>query len=311
VSVAEAIRQPAVPDERLHKIAVLLLAVVLGTVIAAVLFYGFDYYRLSPARRVYDPKHAYLRPSGRIGLKLGIAGLICFFGVYLYAVRKRVKRMSRLGKTRNWLDFHIVLGVAAPLFITLHSSFKMQGLAGIAYWIMIAVMLSGIVGRYLYAQIPRSITAAELSIQDMRTLTEALTAELREQDLLTVEDLGPLLATPEREQVEQMPILAALFLMFRYDVARPFHLARVRRRFMSLAEKTITFGGLFHSRQDRLEQAIDLVRRRSWIATKISFLSKTQEIFHLWHVVHRPFSYSFAVLAGVHIVVVVLMGYFF
>ena len=144
------------------------LAVVLACVIVWVVVYGADYYRLPPSGRVFHPKHPDLRPSGRIGLRLGISGLASFLCIYLYAARKRVKRMNKLGKTRNWLDFHIVLGIAAPIFITLHSSFKMNGIAGIAYWIMIAVMLSGIVGRYLYAQIPRSINAAELSMQEMQ-----------------------------------------------------------------------------------------------------------------------------------------------
>ena len=34
------------------------------------------------------------------------------------------------------------------------------GMAGVAFWIMTAVALSGVVGRYLYAQIPRSLNAA-------------------------------------------------------------------------------------------------------------------------------------------------------
>jgi hypothetical protein len=33
-------------------------------------------------------------------------------------------------------------------------------------------------------------------------------------------------------------------------------------------------------------------------------------VFHLWHVVHRPFSYTFALLAVIHIALVVMMGYF-
>jgi hypothetical protein len=30
---------------------------------------------------------------------------------------------------------------------------------------------------------------------------------------------------------------------------------------------------------------------------------------HLWHVVHRPFSYAFALLASIHIPIVLLLGY--
>jgi hypothetical protein len=33
-------------------------------------------------------------------------------------------------------------------------------------------------------------------------------------------------------------------------------------------------------------------------------------VFHLWHVVHKPFSYAFAVLAILHIVLQFALGYF-
>jgi hypothetical protein len=68
--------------------------------------------------------------------------------------------------------------------------------------------------------------------------------------------------------------------------------------------------GLLPSHQEGLEKVIDLARRRSWISTKISFLARTQQVFNLWHVVHRPFSYAFAILICVHIGVALLMGYF-
>jgi hypothetical protein len=71
-----------------------------------------------------------------------------------------------------------------------------------------------------------------------------------------------------------------------------------------------TFWGLLPSNQANLEKVIDLARQRSWMATKLSFMAKTQQVFHLWHVVHRPFSISFAILAIVHICVALTMGYF-
>jgi hypothetical protein len=38
-------------------------------------------------------------------------------------------------------------------------------------------------------------------------------------------------------------------------------------------------------------------------------LSHAQRVFQLWHVVHKPFSYAFAVLALVHIAVVMMLGF--
>lgn len=293
-----------------HRATVWLLAACYFAVIAWTVAHGFSYYRLPLAERAYHPLNRELRPSGAVGIKLGLLGVASFLGIFLYAIRKRSKTLSRVGKTKNWLDIHVVMGISAPVVITLHAGFRMRGVAGVSYWIMIAVMLSGIVGRYLYAQIPRRINAAELSLQEMQGMTNELTEQLQQQNLVSAEELKPLLAVPAKGAVEAMPVVAALLLMMSCDLKRPFLVARIRRRFLSSAEKLNTCWGLRASPHAGLEKIIDLARRRSWMSTKISFLAKTHQVFHLWHVVHRPFSYSFAILVCVHISVALLMGYF-
>lgn len=297
------------PEGR-HQVEVYLIALFYLTVLTWAVMHGLSYYRLPLDQRPYHPLNRELRSSGPIGIRLGLLGLASFGLIFLYAVRKRFKPLARVGKTKHWLDVHIVLGISAPALITFHSCFKMRGLAGTSYWIMLAVMMSGFIGRYLYAQIPRRINAAELSLQEMASMTNELTSQLQMQSLVSVHELKPLLAVPDKASVEAMPVVAALVLMFVCDLKRPFLVARVRRRALTAGGKIRTFGGLLPSPERGLERVIDLARQRSWIATKISFLAKTHQVFHLWHVVHRPFSYSFAILVCVHVGVAVSMGYF-
>jgi len=33
-------------------------------------------------------------------------------------------------------------------------------------------------------------------------------------------------------------------------------------------------------------------------------------LFQLWHIIHRPFSYSFALLAAIHVVLMLMLGYY-
>jgi hypothetical protein len=297
------------PDGR-HKLQVWILLAFYVAVFCWITVHGFSYYKLPLEERPYHPLSRELRPSGPVGMRLALLGMASFFGIYLYAIRKRFKPLGKIGKTRNWLDLHVVMGISAPILITFHAGFRMNGLAGTSYWIMMAVMLSGVVGRYLYAQIPRRINAAELSLQEMQTMTAELTEQLQRQSLVSPEELKPLLAVPAKETVEGMSVAGALLLMFRCDMQRPFLVARVRRRSLTFGQKVSTLWGLRPSPAQGLEKIIDLARRRSWIATKISFLSKTHQVFHLWHVVHRPFSYSFAILVAVHVTVAVSMGYF-
>ena len=299
----------AKPEGR-HKLGVRLVILLYVLVIAWAALRGFGYYRLPLAARAFHPLNRQLRPSGTVGIRLAFLGVVSFFGIYLYPFRKRWVWLSRIGKTRNWLDVHVVMGTGAPLLITFHAAFRMHGLAGTAYWIMLVVTASGFVGRYLYAQIPRRLNAAEFSLQEMQSLTEELAEQLHDQSVVSAEELKPLLSVPTRQEVERMPVAWALLLMLVCDLKRPFRAARVRRRAVTGLGRIGTIWGLLPSNQANLEKVIDLARRRSWVATKISFLSKTQQVFHLWHVVHRPFSISFAILAIVHICVALTMGYY-
>jgi hypothetical protein len=118
------------------------------------------------------------------------------------------------------------------------------------------------------------------------------------------------LMTPvSRERVVRMSLFSALFYMFWLDVRRPFQIAALRRRNLSLGGKIITLGGLVASTHADLEATIRMAKRQSWLSAKIFFLDRASQIFHLWHVVHRPFSYAFLVLAILHIGMVMWMGF--
>jgi hypothetical protein len=287
------------------------VAIVMGTIVAGTLAYGLDYYRMDATERVFSEKHNLLRPGGSIGLRLGMLGVGLFFCLYAYPIRKRWKWLQRFGKTRNWLDFHILMGISVPAVITLHSSLKFQGIAGVAYWLMMAVVASGFVGRYIYAQIPKSLNETALTLEEIEKLSAAARDDLSRQRIIPRNELESALRAPAAARVEQMSMLAALVAMFWGDLRRPFETAKLRRvATASLYGNVRTLFGLFPSSNPELEDVIRLVRRQSRLATKVAFLGRANQIFQLWHVVHRPFSYSFAVLAGVHVSLVILMGYF-
>jgi len=308
--VATKLKYYILKPEGRHEMAVWLVMLLYLCIIASVAVYGFGYYRLPLEARAFHPLNRQLRPSGPIGIRMALLGVASFCGIYLYAIRKHWKWLGKIGKTRDWLDVHVVMGTGAPVLITFHAAFRMRGLAGAAYWTMMVVMLSGFVGRYLYAQVPRRLNAAELSLQDMQAVTEELTEQLQSQSLFSAEELKPLLSAPSKQEVERLSVPSALLLMLACDLKRPFRVARVRRRAVTGYRRIRTMWGLLPSNQSNLERVIDLARRRSWMATKISFLAKTQQVFHLWHVVHRPFSYSFAILACVHIGFALFIGYY-
>lgn len=308
LTLGNAVAEPF-DTERSHRVRLWLGAAAALSILIAILAYGFDYYFLSAADRPYSPKHQLLRPSGDIGVKLGILGVLIFLGIFLYPLRKRIPWLAKRGMAKHWLDYHIILGTTAPLVIAFHASFKFHGIAGMAFWIMTAVALSGIAGRYIYGQIPRKVNAAEMSLKELHELETQYSEQLSEQKLFSSAALEPLFTLPTQQEVEHLPALAALLWMVWLDLRRPFRIARLRMRVLGFGGALITFGGLFRTRNIQLERVIEIARRKSTIGKRVLFLSRAQKVFHLWHVVHRPFSYSFAVLAILHIVVAMLFGF--
>jgi hypothetical protein len=295
--------------ERGHRIRVLLAWLLAAAVILVIAGYGYDYYILSAAQRPFSPKHDALRPSGTIGVKLGMLGVVMFFLIYLYPLRKRWGWLGRQGNSRHWLDFHIVLGTAAPLIIAFHSSFKFGNIAGMAFWSMLAVTLSGFVGRYLYAQIPRSLNAAELSMKEMQDREEALRKELAEQKATFGFCVDALYQLPSSAEVARRSLGTSLLSMFLIDFKRPFKTSLVRLQRAGFGPWLLSLCGLLPTRDLGFERAIRVAKRQASLSKHVLFLSRTQRVFQLWHVVHRPFSYAFAILALLHIVIALFMGY--
>jgi len=301
-------RSRAQQKELGHRIRVKIAAVAAFLTLAAIAIYGADYYILPLDQRPYSDKHELLRPSGTIGLKLGIFGTVLFFIIFLYALRKVIPWLGRIGTARHWMDFHVIAGISAPIVIAFHASFKFQGIAGVAFWIMLAVALSGVVGRYLYAQIPRSLNAAEMSLGELHDDERILAEFLLVQSVFTEAQLRKVLRAPSPEHASRVGALAAIVQMIFFDLAMPFKMAKLRRQAGSSAGIG-SLGGLLSTGNREVEDIIGIVRQKASLSKRVLFLDQTQRVFHLWHVIHRPFSYAFALLAILHIVVVMGLGF--
>ena len=300
-----------VRDEELpHKLRVAMAIAAAVVLVVGLGWYGWDYYILDLERRVEHPMHRILRPSGTVGLKLGMLGVALFLVIFLYPLRKRWRWLGSIGKTKHWLDFHSIIGITAPILITYHAAFKTAGLAGWAYWIMVVVALSGFIGRYLYTQIPRTLQATELTVGELDAENAAISAELSQQSVFEPGQFEALLNVASSQEVRRMPLLKALWTLLLLDLRRPFLVSALRRQVLTAGENVLTLGGLFASGHRDLEVIIANVRRQAGLRTKLAFLDRIRQMFHLWHVIHRPFSISFAALILVHIGVVVTKGYF-
>lgn len=111
------------------------------------------------------------------GHSLGILGFILMLMTEtLYSLRKR-SRSARWGRMSSWLEFHIFTGLVGPFMVLLHTSWKFNGLAGIATLFTVIIVISGFVGRYIYTRVPRTTdgmiiegTLSEAALRQARRL---------------------------------------------------------------------------------------------------------------------------------------------
>lgn len=296
-------------EELGHRIQVAITAIASILLLTAIGVYGASYWLLPLDQRPFSDKHELLRPSGDIGLKLGVLGTVLFFIIFLYAFRKIIPWLGRFGTATHWMDFHVIAGLTAPVLIAYHASFKFQGIAGFAFWIMVAVAISGVIGRYLYAHIPRSLNETVLSLSELQESERDIAEALVNQSIYSAEQLKRVMHVPSAEHIRKIGPLLALANMIVLDINLPIQMSGLRRAHSGFWGTLRSVGGLISTGNAEVEEAVRLVRQKVSLSRRVVFLHQTQRVFHLWHVIHRPFSYAFAVLAIFHIVVATGFGF--
>jgi hypothetical protein len=84
-----------------------------------------------------------------------------------------------LGELRSWMAFHVFTGVVGCAIVLFHSTFLMRSALGsLAFSAMAIVIVTGVVGRYIYAVTPRSVKGVELELADIRRDLESNRKEL-------------------------------------------------------------------------------------------------------------------------------------
>jgi len=278
----------------LHRASLILLYLITIVATAYLAATGAGYYGLEVELRPDHSLHESYKPSGFIGHGLGIVGSLLIVMLLLYSARKRFRRMQAWGNIRYWLNYHIWMGVTGPLLVIFHTTFKFGGIVAVSFWSMIGVALSGVVGRYIYIQIPRSRSGHQLSAAELDELDREMMARLSEFGVSEAT-----LAALQSRDASDGSGWGALWRWFLEDLAISFRLGAVRKAL--LAEGKI-------SRHDANE-AIRIIRQRLVLRRRIRFLHTAEGLLHYWHVIHKPFAIVMLVIMVIHVAVALLFGY--
>ncbi len=279
-------------NKTVHAVLLTIMSLVVAALVVWVLWTGAEFYSTPLADRPHHEDFREFRPAGRIGHGIGILGSVMIVTLLLYSLRKRVRFMRRWGDLSVWLRYHIFLGVTGPVLITLHTSFKVDGLVAVSYWSMVAVAGSGVFGRYLYQQIPRNVLGESLGSEDIESRNEAILVELSENhgvgdkgvDALEKLALGPL-------EKKAAPVALMVLPVVNFMLARQLHTWLV---------------GYSRDQGPRTRKLA-----RNWVlqARRLHLFHLIRDLFHWWHVFHKPFAFIMILIMIVHVAVALILGY--
>lgn len=290
---------PAGVGARVYHVA---LGVAWLAVAVPLALWGLDYYLTPLALRPDHPHDALFRPTGLVGNRLGLVGTAMIGGgVAMYVLRKRWRRLHGLGKLRHWLSFHIWLCTLGPFLILLHTSLKVGGLVSIAFWSMVVVVASGVVGRYVYVRIPTTLSGTFLELREIedgqRALREALAATGVPEATLDALAVEAPAAAPGLARAFALAVRAewaGRAALRRLRHAKPAPDPRVRGE----------AGGV----QD-VRMAARLAQQYRRLSLGRLVLVPFGRVFRYWHAVHLPLAVVMALILLVHVGVAVLLGY--
>lgn len=262
-------------------------------------FLGASYYFLPVEERFFSPLHNILKPSGLIGHGIGIFGsIMMILGIVLYMARKRIRKFSRVGILKHWLEFHIFLCSVGPLLILYHTAFKFGGLVAVSFWSMLAVVISGVIGRFIYVQIPRNIQGNELSFDQLTKINDDLYFRLRNE--YNVDDTI-LLKLDEIAVVEEYKSLSFSHA-FKKIVKDYFSKGKLLNEIKSDLQKS-------NLKKESINEVLNICRSKLLLVRRIGLLSTMQKIFKYWHIIHLPFAIIMIIIMLIHISVAIVFGY--
>ena len=286
-------------SKRLHQIYIIFFFIVgIGTFILLGIN-GYQFYTTPIENRFFQSQYNLLKPSGFLGHGFGILGsIMMIFGVAIYMIRKRARRFFSLGYLKHWLEFHIFLCTIGPILILYHTAFKFGGIVAVSFWSMVAVVLSGIVGRFIYVQIPRSIQGQELSMNELSDINNNLSLKLKKDFFINESLLIELNKIASPDKYKRITLTNSIGFII--------HDFWSHRIILRKLKKNMKFSGVT---KIRIKEMTRIVKSKLVVSRRIGLLRTMQKFFRYWHIFHLPFAIIMFIIMFIHIGVTVAFGY--
>lgn len=246
-------------------------------------------------------------PGDDIGYWIGVAGASMMGLLFLYPLRKHLKFARNWGRLKIWFIVHMALGVAGPVLILLHSNFRVGSLnAGVALYSMLIVMLSGVVGRFLFVRVNQGLAAQKNALERMVSTVGSSQLDSY-QKLETLPDVVARMMAFEAKALhpQRNDLVTHLLRLVQVPVLRWSALRACDRMLEgALVTRARQQGWGPEDLERRLKKGRKLVRRQLAAVLHVGMLLTYRRLLSTWHVAHIPFVYLLVASTFIHIVAV-------
>ena len=263
--------------------------------IAALLVAAWQFSRMS-----------FFQAGDDVGYWLGVTGGVMMVLLFSYPMRKHFSFSRNWGRVKWWFVAHMFLGVGGPLLILVHSTFRVGSLnAAVALYSMVAVAVSGVIGRFIFARVNRGLHGEKAGLRDLQTR-----AGMEEADARSRLSFAPAVET-RLIAFEQKELKASVGW-----------LTYTRQVFWLPLQQWLTYRACVSDLRCTLQNLatseqwsqVDLIKREKYASalvwqylhavTRVAQFTAYSRLFSLWHVAHIPFVYLLVISAVVHVVAV-------
>jgi hypothetical protein len=240
----------------------------------------------------------YYTPRSNFGFYLGVIGTLMMLFLLAYPLRKHVSWMQRWGALKHWFRVHMIMGIVGPILVLFHSTFQIRSTnAAVALFSMLGVVISGIIGRFVYTKIHYGLYGSRATLgkiqEELAGRSHDATSRLHfatcvEQWLQSFER--------DSTQVDRS-FVSHLFNFLTLGLRRrilEFRCTRELRRILKTERHPEFRGGV--------SEAIQLASAYLKETQRVAQFGTYERFFSLWHVLHIPLIYILAASTIFHVV---------
>ncbi len=256
-----------------------------------------DYYALSATLRPLHPQHGWLRPGTGLGLAFGIAASALVVINLLYVVRRAARGRFALGSLRAWMTSHVATGILAFLLVALHAALDPRdSVGGHAFAAIGLLLLTGAVGRYLYAWLPRAANGRELALAESRAKLAAIASANGNEPPFFARARANVL-----ELIEAQPWRGS----FLHRIGALMATQRSLRRALRVLAEQGARDGVAPA---DVKRALALARRAHRAALMLARFEELRAIVSTWRFFHRWLAALMVLLVAIHVGCALLYG---